>query len=152
MKVKLRERERSLLGVAINKYDRLAKGTQSNLRSLNLPSMAVDTARGNIEAIKELLGMSGADDEEEEGETAERVLPSVAEIEFQEDLRITVRDLLDFALTKYQKAENDQTELLIGTSETEETMNEVRAIRRKFADQGELELMAQAARGEGGAT
>ena len=128
VKIKLGTRERSLLGVALNKYDALAKGTQSNLASLNLPALHVDTARGNIEVIKDRLGQTSD------------------EVEFQFDIRTTVQDCLAFALTKYTKAENAQTELLIGTSETEETMNEVRALQRKFADQTDLEPIIAAAK------
>lgn len=129
MKVKLNHRQKALLGVAIVKYDALAKGTQSNLTSLNLPTMAVDTARGCIEVINERFGTTGED--ETEGKY---------EIDLQEDLRMVIRDALSFALTKYVKAENNQTELLIGTAETEQTMGEIRALQRKFSDQGELEM------------
>jgi hypothetical protein len=117
MKLKMKPRERSLLSVALHKYDRLCQGTSANLTTLNLPNMQVETARGNIEVIRERLDT--ADDD----------------VELQHDLRLTVKDALAFALTKYQKVENDQTELLVGTSETEETMNEVRALQRKLADQ-----------------
>lgn len=117
MKLKLKQRERSLLGIALHKYDRLCQGTSANLTTLNLPNMQVETARGNVEVIKEKLGA-----------TAD-------EVDLPHDLRCTVKDALAFALTKYQKVENDQTELLVATAETEQTMNEVRALQRKFADQ-----------------
>lgn len=117
MKFRLKQRERSILGIALFKYDRLCQGTSANLTTLNLPNMQVETARGNITVINERLG-----------QTAE-------EVELQHDLVATIKDACQFVLSKYEKLEKEQTELLIPLGETEQTRNEVRALQRKFADQ-----------------
>lgn len=125
MRVKLKAgRERELFGaVALDKYDRLAKGTQANLATLALPTMHVDIARGNVEAWKEKLATTSE------------------EIEITDDLRITAKDAIDYVLdSKYSKSMKEQTELLIDTQLTERTISELRRIRRKFAEQPELEL------------
>lgn len=119
MKVSLKPRERSLLGIALNKYDRLAQGTSANLTTLNLPNLAPETARGNVKQINELLGQTGGDQS----------------MNFAADLVATTLDALRFALTKYVKIENDQTELLIPLQLTEQTVNEVKALQRKFGEQ-----------------
>jgi hypothetical protein len=116
-------RQRELMGVALKLYDALAKGTQANLTSLNLPTMAVDTARAQNEAWKEKLATSAN------------------ELEITDDLRIHAKDAINFVLnSKYNKAEKQQIELLIDTQSTETTINELKALRRKFATQPDLEL------------
>jgi hypothetical protein len=125
VRVKLRVgRERELFAaVALKLYDNLCKGTQANLGTLNLPTMHVDIARGNVEAWKEKLA-TNAD-----------------EIEITEDLRITAKDAINFVLeSKYTKAEKDQTTLLIDTASTEATVSELKKLRRRFAEQPDLEL------------
>lgn len=125
MRVKLKVgRERELFAaVALKLYDNLAKGTQANLATLNLPTMHVDIARGNIEAWKEKLA-TNAD-----------------VVEITDDLRITAKDAINFVLeSKYTKAEKDQTTLLIDTVSTEQTVSEMKKLRRRFADQADLEL------------
>lgn len=124
MKITIRAgRQRELMGVALKLYDALAKGTQANLTSLNLPTMAVDTARAQNEAWKEKLATSAN------------------ELEITDDLRIHAKDAINFVLnSKYNKAEKQQIELLIDTQSTETTINELKALRRKFATQPDLEL------------
>jgi uncharacterized protein YPO0396 len=116
-------RQRELFGVALKLYDALAKGTQANLGSLNLPTMHVDTARAQNEAWKEKLANTAN------------------ELEITDDLRIHAKDAINFVLnSKYNKAEKQQIELLIDTQSTEQTINELKALRRKFSTQPDLEL------------
>lgn len=127
MKIRLKKRERALLGIALFKYDRLCQGTSANLTTLNLPNMQVETARGNITVINEKLGTSGDDQTD--------LQHGAQELELQQDLVVTIRDALHFTLTKYEKMEKEQTELLVPLDRTEQTRDEVKALQRKFGEQ-----------------
>lgn len=125
------------MGMALGKYEKLAKGTKANLTTLNLPTMSVQTALGCCEEIKQRVATAGGETEEgtEEGQSTVNV---VVEVELAFDLVTVIRDACDFVLGKYAKLEDTQVELLTGTSETEETMNEVKMLKGLFADQLEL--------------
>lgn len=127
MKVRLKKRERSLLAIALFKYDRLCQGTSANLNTLNLPTMAVETARGNITVINERLGTSGDDSTD--------LQHNAQELELQHDLVVTIQDAIHFTLTKYEKMEKEQTELLIPLDRTDQTRDEMKALQRKFGEQ-----------------
>lgn len=134
MKVALNVRNRALLGMAISKYEKLAKGTKANLTTLNLPTMQVQTALGCCEEIKARMASAY-----EQGPDAS--VPNTLEIDFSEDLVTVVKDAFDFVLGKYEKLEETQLEMLTGTSETEETQNEVKALKTLFS--GQLELVRE---------
>lgn len=136
MKVALHVRNRALLGYAVNKYEKLAKGTKANLTTLNLATMQVQTALGCCAEIKTRMA-SAYEQGEAEGEEPQSI-PNTLEIEFTSDLVTLVHDALDFVLGKYAKLEETQLEMLTGTSETEETQNEVRALKNLFMTQLEL--------------
>jgi hypothetical protein len=120
MKRPFTTRERALLGIAITLYEKPGKTTQKNLEKLALPSMHLDGALGNVEAIRLKLG--GTSDE----------------IEFTFDLRVTAKDAIELAYQRTEKVKGDQQELLMPIETTEEYEYELSALRRVFADQAEL--------------
>jgi hypothetical protein len=91
MKVALNVRNRALLGMAISKYEKLAKGTKANLTTLNLPTMQVQTALGCCEEIKERMASAYQQGPDES-------VPNTLEIDFSEDLVTVVKDAFDFVL------------------------------------------------------
>lgn len=117
MKRELRSRDRELLSVALNVYEALAKSVKSNLESLNLPTMAVDTALGNVEVIRKRLGTTSS------------------EVEIQEDLRITARDALDFMYNKAEAVKKSAQKLTMATDNAEEFEHEVSRLTSAFSEQ-----------------
>ena len=117
MIAKLKKREREILAAAMHVYEKLAKGVEKNLETLALPTVAVQTALGNIEVIRNRMG-----------ETRE-------EIEFTDDLRICAKDCLMLYQTRLGKVEGAQEELVSPTTEIQKTKAEAAALIRSLDDQ-----------------
>lgn len=120
MKIDLKTREREVLGAALNKYDKGCKGAQGLLLSLNMPQLHVDTARVNVEAIKE------------------RLASTATEVDLPHEFRVCCRDALVFAQGKSAAIESAQEELVMGVSEVQEWQHEVQQLIRKLGEQMQL--------------
>lgn len=138
MKVRLNARNRALLGMAIEKYERLAKGTKANLNTLNLPDMAVQTALGCCDEIKTRMATAAGETDEPEPVTEQSTVNIFIEVEFAHDLVVTVKDACNFVLGKYAKLEDTQIEMLTPITETQQTVTEVNGLMRLFETQLEL--------------
>lgn len=120
MNISLQQRERQVLGAALNKYDKGCKGAQGLLLALNLPQNHADQARVNVEAVKTRLASSAVD------------------VDLPHEFRVCCRDALVFAVSKSTALETGQEELTIGTSEIQEWQHEVQALIRKLGEQMQL--------------
>lgn len=120
MNITLQQRDRQLLGAALNKYDKGCKGAQGLLLALNLPQLAADQARVNVEAIKQRLASTASD------------------VDLPHEFRVCCRDALVFAISKSTALETGQEELTIGTSEIQEWQHEAQTLIRKLGEQMQL--------------
>jgi hypothetical protein len=127
------QRERALLGIAITFYEGLAKATEKNLKRLGLPTLYVQTAIGNVEAIRVQLATTGD-----------------TEVEFRHELRVTARDAIELVSRKAEKVKGEQEQLLMPLTGAEEYEFELKALRRAFGEQLELADVRIAAVGDDG--
>ena len=129
--LRLQPRQKELLLKALELLEKRAESLKQGIEELGYSTMVLDVPLWHIMSAKSHLMKS------QDG-TIALATPGMADA-----FRIIARDALAYNLTKLSKIEKSQTDCLVPTEDTRETMQEVTDLRELFSDQyslaGELE-------------
>ena len=123
MNLSMTTRERELLGLGLNTYEKNAKAAIGTLAALGVSPMAVEQAIDNAAQVKAQLANTG------DGQ----------EIQLTVALRQCARQALTLYSKRVGEVKKVEEQLTIDTSGSESVIGEVEALARRFDDQIDLD-------------